>query len=84
MLIVRGGYQSKWMWVLTGALAGAGLGGALTYRQHPRSGNTEYGARWSLLRKRYRSRQGSRHNASGWSHPFDATDRSNCMDSENQ
>jgi len=27
-------YKRKWMWVLTGTLAGAGLGGALTYRQH--------------------------------------------------
>ena len=35
MLTVRGGYQSKWMWVLTGALAGAGLGGVLASRQHP-------------------------------------------------
>jgi sulfatase modifying factor 1 len=34
MSIVRDAYQSKWIWVLTGTLAGAGLGGALTYRQH--------------------------------------------------
>jgi len=34
MSIVRDAYQRKWMWVLTGALAGAVLGGALTDRQH--------------------------------------------------
>jgi formylglycine-generating enzyme len=34
MLIVREAFKRKWMWVLTGALASAGLGGALTYRQH--------------------------------------------------
>ncbi|MGA7241360.1 MAG: formylglycine-generating enzyme family protein [Bryobacteraceae bacterium] len=34
MLIFRQAYKRKWMWVLTGVLAGAGLGGALTYRQH--------------------------------------------------
>jgi hypothetical protein len=34
MAIVRDAYQSKWRWVLTGILAGARLGGALTYRQH--------------------------------------------------
>jgi sulfatase modifying factor 1 len=27
-------YNSKWIWVLTGALVSAGLGGALTYRHH--------------------------------------------------
>ena len=27
-------YQRKWMWVLTGTVLGAGLSGALTYRQH--------------------------------------------------
>ena len=34
MSIVRDAYQSKWMWVLTGTVAGAGLSGALTYHQH--------------------------------------------------
>src|SRR5580658_7819717 len=34
MLIIREAFKRKWMWVLTGALASAGLGGALTYRQH--------------------------------------------------
>jgi hypothetical protein len=34
MSIVRDAYRNKWMWVLTDTLAGAGLGGALTYRQH--------------------------------------------------
>ena len=27
-------YKRKWMWVLTGAVVGAGLSGALSYRQH--------------------------------------------------
>src|SRR4051794_2342701 len=26
-------YKGKWMWVLTGIIVGAGLGGAFTYRQ---------------------------------------------------
>ena len=34
MSIVREAYKSKWMWVLTGTVVGAGLGGALSYRQH--------------------------------------------------
>src|SRR5262245_15704317 len=34
MSIVREAYKCKWMWVLTGALVGAALAGALTYRQH--------------------------------------------------
>jgi formylglycine-generating enzyme required for sulfatase activity len=34
MSIVREGYKNKWMWVLTGTVAGAGLTGALSYRQH--------------------------------------------------
>ena len=34
MSLVRQAYKRKWMWVLTGTLVGAGLGGALTYRQH--------------------------------------------------
>ena len=31
---IREAYKSKWVWVLTGTLASAGLGGALTYRHH--------------------------------------------------
>src|SRR5438105_8020681 len=34
MSMVREAYRRKWMWVLTGILVGAGLGGALAYRQH--------------------------------------------------
>ncbi len=34
MSLVRADHQRKWMWVIAGVLAGAGLGGALTYRQH--------------------------------------------------
>jgi formylglycine-generating enzyme required for sulfatase activity len=34
MSIVREGYKSKWMWVLTGTVAGAGLTGVLSYRQY--------------------------------------------------
>ncbi len=34
MSIVRRAYQSKWMWILTGTVAGAGLTGALAYRHH--------------------------------------------------
>jgi formylglycine-generating enzyme len=34
MSIVRRAYQSKWMWILTGTVAGAGLSGALAYRHH--------------------------------------------------
>ncbi len=34
MSIVRIAYQRKWMWVVTGVLTGAGLSGALAYRQH--------------------------------------------------
>jgi formylglycine-generating enzyme required for sulfatase activity len=34
MSIAREVYTRKWMWVLTGAVVGAGLSGALSYRQH--------------------------------------------------
>ena len=34
MSIVRRAYQRKWMWILTGTVAGAGLTGALAYRHH--------------------------------------------------
>ena len=33
MSMVREAYKRKWMWVLTGTLIGAGLAGALAYRQ---------------------------------------------------
>jgi formylglycine-generating enzyme len=31
---IRQAFKRKWMWVVTGTVVGAGLGGALTYRQH--------------------------------------------------
>ena len=34
MSIAFQAYKRQWMWVLTGVLLGAGLGGALAYRQH--------------------------------------------------
>ena len=34
MSIVREPYNSRWMWVLAGTVAGAGLAGGLSYRQH--------------------------------------------------
>jgi sulfatase modifying factor 1 len=33
MSIIREAYKRRWMWVLTGVIAGAGLSGALSYRQ---------------------------------------------------
>jgi hypothetical protein len=55
---VHEAFQRKWLWVLTGTLAGAGLGGVLTSTS--RSGSAESDARWRLLRERHRRRQGSR------------------------
>ncbi len=34
MSIIREAYKRKWMWVLTGTIAGAGLSGALAHRPH--------------------------------------------------